>query len=282
MPLQPFRSRPPEFADPSYEIRENYDDRLEENITLAWEEAEAAREAASDAERPLTAGSNITIDRSNPEAPVISATGGGGGGSTAWDDITGKPTTFAPTIGSGATQAVAGNDSRLADARTPTAHTHDDRYYTESEVDSSLAGKLSRTNTHTAGALATPDLIVNVRAAVDPADANIAEYKVNGVNKAWQNEWGAFRGTSPYAWGDALFRAIRDNGDGITSGYAYELVDRRTGASNRIMFGISWVDGKMRQGGADVGTVFTLTAAQTTGDIPANLPPGTLIVKRTS
>ena len=40
----------------------------------------------------------------------------------AWDDVTGKPPTFAPTIGSGATQAVAGNDPRLTNARTPTAH----------------------------------------------------------------------------------------------------------------------------------------------------------------
>jgi len=32
-------------------------------------------------------------------------------------------------------------DARLSDARTPTAHTHDDRYYTESEVDTLLAGK---------------------------------------------------------------------------------------------------------------------------------------------
>ncbi len=40
----------------------------------------------------------------------------------AWGDVTSKPTTFAPIIGSGAADAVAGNDSRLSDARTPTAH----------------------------------------------------------------------------------------------------------------------------------------------------------------
>ena len=42
--------------------------------------------------------------------------GGGGGGSTAWADITGKPATFAPS-----------------------AHTHDDRYYTETETDAAIA-----------------------------------------------------------------------------------------------------------------------------------------------
>ena len=44
------------------------------------------------------------------------------GGSVAWADVTGKPTTFAPIIGGGAGDAVAGNDSRLTNARTPTAH----------------------------------------------------------------------------------------------------------------------------------------------------------------
>lgn len=44
--------------------------------------------------------------------------------SVAWASITGKPTTFAPTIGSTSTTAVAGNDSRLTNARTPTAHSH--------------------------------------------------------------------------------------------------------------------------------------------------------------
>jgi hypothetical protein len=34
-----------------------------------------------------------------------------------------------------------GNDSRLSDARTPAAHTHDDRYYTETEVNTLLSDK---------------------------------------------------------------------------------------------------------------------------------------------
>lgn len=42
----------------------------------------------------------------------------------AWGEVTGKPATFAPTIGATATTAVAGNDARLTNARTPTAHTH--------------------------------------------------------------------------------------------------------------------------------------------------------------
>ena len=46
--------------------------------------------------------------------------------SVPWSGITGKPSTF-----------------------TPSSHTHDDRYYTESEVDSKLNGKANTSHTHT-------------------------------------------------------------------------------------------------------------------------------------
>ncbi|WP_067532063.1 hypothetical protein [Nocardia crassostreae] len=48
----------------------------------------------------------------------------GPAGTTDWAGISGKPTTFAPTIGATATTAVAGDDPRLNDARTPLPHTH--------------------------------------------------------------------------------------------------------------------------------------------------------------
>ena len=41
---------------------------------------------------------------------------GGGGGSTAWADITGKPATFAPTIGATAATAAAGNHNHAVAA----------------------------------------------------------------------------------------------------------------------------------------------------------------------
>lgn len=43
------------------------------------------------------------------------------------------------SVGSAAATVAAGDDPRLSDARIPTAHTHDDRYYTESEVDTRIA-----------------------------------------------------------------------------------------------------------------------------------------------
>jgi len=55
-----------------------------------------------------------------------------------------------PSSGDAASgEVVKGDDSRLTDPRTPTTHYHDDRYYTESETDSLLAGKASSSHTHT-------------------------------------------------------------------------------------------------------------------------------------
>lgn len=49
-----------------------------------------------------------------------------------------------PSSGNASTsEVVMGNDTRLTDARTPTSHTHDDRYYTESEVNTLLNNKLN-------------------------------------------------------------------------------------------------------------------------------------------
>ena len=45
----------------------------------------------------------------------------GGGGSVTWDDVTGKPTTFAPIIGTSATTAKAGNAVQTATQTTATA-----------------------------------------------------------------------------------------------------------------------------------------------------------------
>jgi hypothetical protein len=40
-----------------------------------------------------------------------------------------------PNFGATAGTVCQGNDARLSDSRTPIAHTHDDRYYTEAESD---------------------------------------------------------------------------------------------------------------------------------------------------
>lgn len=57
----------------------------------------------------------------------------------AWSAVTGKPSTYTPTIGTTASTAVAGNDPRLTNPRTPTAHTHTTAQVTD--LDTALASK---------------------------------------------------------------------------------------------------------------------------------------------
>lgn len=52
---------------------------------------------------------------------VVSGDVGGNSGTVDWADITGKPSTFAPTIGATSTTAVAGNDTRLTAGAAGTA-----------------------------------------------------------------------------------------------------------------------------------------------------------------
>jgi len=44
--------------------------------------------------------------------------------------------------------AVVTNDARLSDARTPLSHNHDDRYFTETEITTALAGKAASIHSH--------------------------------------------------------------------------------------------------------------------------------------
>lgn len=83
----------------------------------------------------LIAGSNITLTtNASADEITISASGGGGGGGgtvtsiTAGTGLSGGTITSSGTIsvnfGSTSTTACVGDDARLSDARTPTAHTH--------------------------------------------------------------------------------------------------------------------------------------------------------------
>lgn len=76
--------------------------------------------------------------------------------SVAWDDITGKPSTFAPSAHTHTTAQVTGLDDALA-GKAAATHSHDDRYYTESEVDEKLAGKAGTSHTHAAMGAATAE-----------------------------------------------------------------------------------------------------------------------------
>lgn len=86
-------------------------------------------------ERGLTAGTNITIDRTNPAAPVISASGGGGGG--AVDSVNGQTGVVvldAADVGADA----AGTAAAAVAAHVAAANPHPE-YLTQAEGDTAYA-----------------------------------------------------------------------------------------------------------------------------------------------
>lgn len=98
----------------------------------------------------------------------------------------------------------------------------------------------------------------------------------------WLNEYGETRGMpAKNATVAARFFGALDS-----AGYAersdsvpiFEIADFRDGARSTI-FGVS-KGGRVTQGGQPVGTVFTLESSDDEGDVPATLPPGTLIVRK--
>ena len=94
---------------------------------------------------------DVTGVTSLPDSKTAAVWGGvvnyavsaGSANSVAWNNVTGKPSTY-----------------------TPSSHTHDDRYYTESEVNSKLNSKANSSHTHTIAN------ITNLQSALDGKAAN--------------------------------------------------------------------------------------------------------------
>lgn len=87
----------------------------------------------------------------NPKSNTITANITGSAASAfavAWDKVTGKPSTFAPSSHTHTIANVTGLQAAL-DGKSNNGHTHDDRYYTESEMDTKLAGKANASHGHT-------------------------------------------------------------------------------------------------------------------------------------
>jgi len=119
----------------------------------------------------------------------------------------------------------------------------------------------------------------NLNYALDTTNPDLSQVYVNSFKSSWMNEWGALRGTSPHSWGDSLVRAIRDNGDGITSSSAsaLEINDRRTGAVHPTMWGRKWADGSLVRNGNTMADVYVIENGATP---PASLPAGTVIIEK--
>ena len=73
-------------------------------------------------------------------------------------------------IGSGFT--TSNTIKKAIDGKAAASHTHDDRYYTESEMNTKLAGKADAAHTHSASAVgavsASPTLVTNWDSASNP------------------------------------------------------------------------------------------------------------------
>lgn len=87
----------------------------------------------------------------NPKSNTITANITGSAASAnavAWDKVTGKPSTFAPSSHTHTIANVTGLQAAL-DGKSNNGHTHDDRYYTETEMDTKLSGKANISHGHT-------------------------------------------------------------------------------------------------------------------------------------
>jgi len=114
---------------------------------------------------------------------------------------------------------------------------------------------------------------------LDTVNPELDQIYVNSFKASWRNEWGALRGTAPYTtgYGDALVRAIRSDADSITNSNALEIVDRRTGAGNNVMWGRKWTNGDLVRNGNTMADVYVIENGATP---PSDLPVGTVIIEK--
>ena len=131
------------------------------NITISGEPAEYLKSAA-------VSGNTLTLTKKDNSTVVFTPTTGGGGSaeSVDWSNVTNKPATFPPS-----------------------AHNHDDRYYTESEVDTKLAAKAGTAvaTTSAAGLMSAADKTkldglsqtsITIDSALSTTSTNPAQNKV--------------------------------------------------------------------------------------------------------
>lgn len=216
----------------------------------------------------------------------------------SWDQVTGKPTVFPPEahLHTGIYSPVGHTHTGVY---SPVGHTHTTTQISDSTA---LGRNLMKVSTVDA-AQALLDLdnvdlsnappIYQARSVSDTEAKwktelngdlelelmDIAQHWVNGLRVAWQNEWGALRGTSPHEWGDALVRGIREDWDNLVAGRYIELVDRRATAypsPYQVMHGRKWRDGMLVRNGIDMSDCWVRNGTEA---IPAYLPEGTIVVQ---
>ena len=131
------------------------------NITISGEPAEYLKSAA-------VSGNTLTLTKKDNSTVVFTPTTGGGGSaeSVDWSNVTNKPATFPPS-----------------------AHNHDDKYYTKNEVDTKLSAKAGTAvaTTSAAGLMSAADKTklnglsqtpITVDSALSTTSTNPAQNKV--------------------------------------------------------------------------------------------------------
>lgn len=89
-----------------------------------------------------------------------------------WSNVTGKPSTYPPTIGAGAGDAVAGNDIRLSDRREPLVHDINSGSYHSGNLAVSKGGTGGATPAAARDNLEALGGVVQTAATADPTTGN--------------------------------------------------------------------------------------------------------------
>ncbi len=168
---------------------------------------------------------NYVTDAEKVKLGNLSGTNTGDQTLPTWSTLSGKPATFAPTIGATSTTAVAGDDARLTDARTPTTHTH-----TASQVsDSTTTGRALLTAADAAAARTTLALGT---AATTAATAYATAAQGTKADTAVQPARAVSAGTGLTGGGDLSADRTLSVAYGTSAGTATQGNDARIGKIN--------------------------------------------------
>ena len=100
--------------------------------------------------------------------------------SVPWSGVTGKPSTFTPSAHTHDDRYYTESEiNTKLDSKSNTGHTHDDRYYTESEMNTKLAGKSDTSHSHNLSTMI--NTLVEGTSAPTDDDYYIAQYAGGGT-----------------------------------------------------------------------------------------------------
>lgn len=171
----------------------------------------------------------------------------GPAGTTEWPGITGKPATFPPAIGATATTAVAGDDPRLNDARTPLPHTHPANQIS----DSTATGRSVLTATDAAAARTALATIAN-------NDSRLTDARVpTAAGQAYDIAFKSHNGTRVAGAGNVMPEGLRIERPISVTSITYR--GETAGTGNLVA--------ELRKNGTTIpGTAATIAAAGHAGD----------------